>query len=314
MADSLSPLKQGINPFTIPKSHYPLFGPIDNQAPNDWILIDSTYYAPDETYEGMSHLWTSTDLITWTDQGVIREKVGSDPGICFDGRTFHLFSENAHTISHSVLDLDSMQALYNRNVLDVGDHTGDADVSYFNNQWHMFMDDGIHLHYKISYAAAEPDSFPYGWQLYPEIYGPHNPEQGQQWDDDNPKGNDFGTGDADIALEGNTIYLFTERPVGVAYKELTELADLSDQSVRFMIETDHNGDGLPNDSTGWEIMRGGETAAALNRVISGTKFRIRLKLGSRKSDESPLIRYIEMIEEEVAPYRLRLNREKDENL
>ena len=39
-AASLAPLKEGINPFIIDPEYWPLFGPIDNQAPNDWIEID----------------------------------------------------------------------------------------------------------------------------------------------------------------------------------------------------------------------------------------------------------------------------------
>ena len=291
LADSLSPLKQGRNPFTIPARYYPLFGPIDHQAPNDWIEIDNRIYAPDETHQGMSHLWMSDDFIHWKDLGPIRNKRGTDPGICYDGAQFHLFSENGHLISHSRLNIDSVKAFDNRNVLDVKDHTGDADVSFFNNQWHMFVDDGEHLHYKISYAKTDPSRFPYEWELYPEIYGPGNPED-QSWDNDSPEGNDFGTGDADIALEGETLYLFTERPVGAAYKELTEVLDATEQAVSIMLESDSNGDGLPDDSIGWLDIGPGKMDWPLPKILKGKRVRLKIRFSSRNVSESPLIRSV----------------------
>ncbi|MCF8264147.1 MAG: hypothetical protein K9I99_06550, partial [Melioribacteraceae bacterium] len=103
IADSLAPLKRGINPFSIPTENYPLFGPIDNQAPNDWLEVNGVFYAPDETYQSMAHLWISEDMISWVDKGVIENKVGTDPGIIFDGVQFHLFSENGNVISHCFL-------------------------------------------------------------------------------------------------------------------------------------------------------------------------------------------------------------------
>ncbi|MCP4411421.1 MAG: hypothetical protein GY808_02450, partial [Gammaproteobacteria bacterium] len=48
IADSLSPLKDGINPFSIDTTIFPLYGPIDNHAPNDWLEVDGITYAPDE--------------------------------------------------------------------------------------------------------------------------------------------------------------------------------------------------------------------------------------------------------------------------
>ena len=291
VADSLAPLKRGINPFTIPEDHYPLFGPIDNQAPNDWIEIDGILYAPDETHQSMSHLWMSKDYIKWTDLGMIKNKVGTDPGICYDGEQFHLFSENGNTISHSILYIDSVKAYGNQDVLDVKDHTGDADVSFFNNQWHMFVDDGEHLHYKISYAVTFPSQFPYGWKLVPEIYGPHNPE-GQDWDNDTPEGNDFGTGDADIALEGTTLYLFTERPIGAAYRELTEVFNASDQSISVMLELDSNADGSPDDSTEWIDIRPGQKEWTFSKTLTGNQFRLNIRMDTKVANESPLIRSI----------------------
>lgn len=287
---SLAPLKKGINPFSIDPHFWPLFGPIDNQAPNDWIEIEGIYYAPDETYQSMSHLWTSEDMIRWEDRGVIKNKVGTDPGIVFDGERFHLFSENGHKISHSFLDINTVSASENREVLDVGDHTGDADVSFFNNQWHMFVDDGEHLFYKISYAVTSPDSFPYGWQLFSEIYGPHNPEQGQGWDDDTPAGNNFGTGDADVALEDKTLYLFTERPIGVAYKELDELNDISGLIAEAQVWTDTDNDGSADDSTGWCKLTGGIKDITFTRPLTGTRFQISFRLKNDKPDVTPMIR------------------------
>ena len=299
VADSLSPLKKGINPFVIPDKHFPLFGPIDNQAPNDWIEINGTYYAPDETYQSMSHLWTSTDLFNWEDKGVIKNKVGHDPGICFDGEMFHLFNEHENKISHCFLDIEKVMAYHNKDVLDVGDHTGDADVSFFNNQWHMFVDDGVHLHYKISHAVTDPDKFPYAWSLTPEIYGPHTSEQNQNWDDDTKEGNDFGTGDADIALEGTTLYLFTERPVGVAYKELVELYDDTDQNVDIMVEWDSDLDGKPDSETTWKKCKAGCHEAKIDDLGTGNRFRLKIKMRTTSPNESPLIRNLKILYEHI---------------
>ena len=294
MADSLSPLKNGINPFRLPTENYPLYGPIDNQAPNDWLEVNGVYYAPDETYQSMAHLWKSDDMINWVDLGVIENKTGTDPGIIFDGAQFHLFSENGNTISHCYLNLDSVKGSNNQDVLDVGDHTGDADVAYFNNQWHMFVDDGVHLKYKISYASTSPNNFPYGWELFPEIYGPHNPEQGQVWDDDNENGNQFGTGDADIALEDNTLYLFTERPIGVAFKELTELYNSEDQKIEIMIIADNDGDGVSDYSTEWKELNGGESIWNLESELNAKKYKIKIRMNSNNNNESPLIKSFEL--------------------
>jgi len=314
VADSLAPIKRGKNPFQFEIKNYPLFGPINNQAPNDWLEVNGVYYAPDETYQSVSHLWKSEDMINWVDLGVIENKVGTDPGIIFDGDRFHLFSENGNTISHCYLDIDSLKGSENKDVLNVGDHTGDADVAFFNNQWHMFVDDGIHLKYKISYASTSPDSFPYGWKLFPEIYGPHKPEEGQIWDDDNEDGNRFGTGDADIALEGNTLYLFTERPIGVAYKELTELFNDDDQNVEVLIEVDNNEDGIKDDSTDWKELRAGKSIWNFAKPIVGNKIKIRYRINSAKSNESPLIKSFKLFSNLSSPYKLELESSKNKLL
>jgi hypothetical protein len=306
-ADSLAPLKRGINPFSIESDVFPLYGPIDNQAPNDWIEIGGTFYAPDETYDGDSHMWISPDLIQWTDLGKIQGINGSDPGILYDGAAFYLFNESDQVINYNRLSADLVHVTEGDQILDVGGHTGDADVSFFNNQWHMFFDDGPHLHYEIGYASAAPEDFPYGWQMVHRIYGPHNPEQGQIWDDDTPAGNAFGTGDADIALEGTTLYLFTERPVGAAFRELTEVLDGEDQEIRILVEVDTTGDGLPDESTGWQTLRPGTTVRAWERPLTGRRFRIRFELETSRPAESPVIRRFRLSGQAVSPSRLSLS-------
>jgi hypothetical protein len=311
VADSLSPLKHGINPFSIPNENYPTYGPINNQAPNDWLEVNGVFYAPDETYQSMSHLWMSTDMFSWTDLGIIENKVGTDPGLIHDGNRFHLFSENGNTISHCFLNIDSLKGYNNQDVLDVGDHTGDADLGFFNNRWHMFVDDGVHLHYKISYASTSPTEFPYGWELVPEIYGPHNPEQGQTWDDDNKSGNNFGTGDADIAVEWNTLYLFTERPIGVAFKELNELLVEDGQTLEIQIEIDNNGDGIADSTTEWTSIVPGKSIINFENPISGKQFRLKVRLQTVKPIISPMIKSLRLSENISISKKIEINPKHD---
>lgn len=61
---------------------------------NDWLEGDGITYAPDETYDGDSHMWKSEDMIQWTDLGPIMDINGSNPGMTFDGRYFYLFNES----------------------------------------------------------------------------------------------------------------------------------------------------------------------------------------------------------------------------
>jgi len=289
VADSLSPLKKGINPFYLDTLYYPLFGPIDNHAPNDWLDVDGTYYAPDENNLGNSHMWTSTDLLNWNDIGEIVNINGSDPGMIYDGRDFYLFNESENQINYNLLDQVVTNVLDGAAVLDVGGHTGDADVAFFNNRWHMVFDDGPHLHYEIGYASTTPENFPIGWSLIHAIYGPHNPEQDQVWDDDTKDGNLFGTGDADLALEDYTLYMFTERPVGAAYKELFEIFDGINGRVEVKIESDLNNDGIADDSTNWFRIPAGQQKFEFDNDISGNQFRVHFKLITDSMNQSPII-------------------------
>ncbi|MCP4414794.1 MAG: T9SS type A sorting domain-containing protein, partial [Gammaproteobacteria bacterium] len=305
--DSLSPLKDGINPFSIDTTIFPLYGPIDNHAPNDWLEVDGITYAPDENYLGESHMWKSDDMLNWVDMGPITGINGSDPGMVFDGEFYYLFNEDGNALNYNKLSFDFTNIVEGQSVLDVGDHTGDADLGFFNNQWHMFFDDGPHLHYNIGNASTTPEEFPFGWIKENDIYGPHNPEQGQRWDDDTKEGNDFGTGDADIAIEGNTLYMFTERPVGAAYKELTELYDGTGLNIEALVEVDENGDGIADDSTGWKKIVPGKTVWSWSKELSGQHFRLSFKLNSENSTESPMIQYFKLSSEHSKPVRLNLN-------
>ncbi len=292
VADSLTPLKKGQNPFYIDTTAFPLYGPIDGQAPNDWLEVDGTFYAPDETHDGESHMWLSKDIINWTDLGPVTGILGGDPGMVYDGKDFFLFNENGDYLTYNQLDKNLTDVIKGDTVLHVGDHTGDPDIGFFNNQWHMFFDDGEHLHYNIGYAVTSAERFPYGWQLENDIYGPYNPDQGQTWDNDNKEGNDFGTGDADIALEDNTLYLFTERPIGAAYRDLKEIYENTGQSVQLKVEVDQNGDNTADDSTDWMELTMGSHSIDLDKKLKGKQYRLLLKLSSNDLNTSPLVRYV----------------------
>lgn len=296
VADSLTPLKQGINPFKLDSTVYPLFGPIDGQAPNDWLEVDGVYYAPDETHAGESHMWRSKDLTSWQDLGAIAGILGSDPGLAYDGKYFYLFNENGSYLTYNRLNDNLTRVVEGDTVLNVGDHTGDADLGFFNNQWHMFFDDGVHLHYNIGYAVTSADKFPYGWQLENDIYGPYNPDQGQSWDNDTEEGNNFGTGDADIALEKNTIYMFTERPIGAAYKQLAAIYKNSGQSVRIKVEVKDKDESQPFKSTDWTELEIGNQIVDLKHQLKGSKFRIKLELNSTNPEVSPMVRKMKIIQ------------------
>jgi len=97
------------------------------------------------------------------------------------------------------------------------------------------------------------------------------------------------TGDADIAIEGTTLYMFTERPVGVAFRELDELFDSEGLSVQGLIEVDENGDGSADDSTGWHNLKFGQDIHLFTKSLSGIYFRIFFILSSKDPRESPLI-------------------------
>ena len=125
VADSLSPLKSGINPFYVDSTNYPLYGPIDGQAPNDWLEVDDTFYAPDETHDGDSHMWRSQDIVHWEDLGPISGILGADPGMVYDGEHFFLFNENGNYLTFNQLDESMTRVTNGDTVLHVGDHTGD---------------------------------------------------------------------------------------------------------------------------------------------------------------------------------------------
>jgi len=215
----------------------------------------------------------------------------------FDGKDYFLFNEDNSKLNYNKLSPDLVNVFGGETVLDVGDHTGDADLGFFNNQWHMFFDDGPHLHYNIGYANTTAEEFPKGWKLENDIYGPHNPEQGQLWDDDTPDGNEFGTGDADIALEGTTLYMFTERPVSAAYRELNELFELSDVAARVCIYVDINNDGAADDSSGWHSLSGGNTAWGWGKDLLGQHFKVSFKLSTSNQTESPLIKSFKLTDQ-----------------
>lgn len=295
IADSLSPLKRGINPFRL-GDPYPLTKATGGyNAPNDWIFAEGRWYAPDESRDHISRMWSSEDLIHWTLHGPIVGINGHDPGMVWDGTRYYLFNESNEDITLvSASDpLGEWKPLGPDPVLEVGDHTGDADVAFFNNQWHMFVDDGAHQHYKLSYAATSAELFPLGWHLLPEVLGPHQPEQGQLWDDDTPEGNHFGTGDADVVLDGHTVYLTYEYPVGIAYKELAVLDD-TDQRVLARI-TYLQGDKPRH--TDWQAIPVGTTIHDLtvwDAIPRGASWRLEVQLITDNPAESPLIEWIKI--------------------
>ncbi len=308
VADSLHPLQKGRNPFQV-GSPYPLVTGAEHRnassyskhAPNDFIHVESdgAWYAPDETGGGPSHMWTaSKDGVDWRLQGPIEGISGHDPGMAFDGNRYHLFNENSPYIVHMVGDDPFGKWTVTGNVLEVGGHTGDADVSFFNNRWHMFFDDDPHGHYKLGYAWTTPEEFPNGWRMTHHVYGPHNPEQNQTWDNDTDQGNQFGTGDADVALAGKTLYLTHERPIGLAYKKFA-LQDGSEQTVSVKLEVDRDGDKQSDYKTNWLTVEPGTTTLELPselQNISLKHVRAHLRLQTTNPVESPMIRSITLKE------------------
>lgn len=173
----------------------------------------------------------------------------------------------------------------------MGNHTGDADASFFNNAWHLFFDDAPHQEYTIGYAHTAPSAFPRGWRLQNDIYGPRMPDQGQTWDEPTAEGNNFGTGDPDLALEGTTLYLTHERPTGIAYKEL-DLTDDTDQDVQVRLEIDANGDGTADTSRTEKLPTGN---ARLNMEnLEAEQVRLTLTLKTNIPRESPMVRTLRL--------------------
>ena len=297
VADSLAPLKEGENPFRL-ASPYPIYpGTGGHNAPNDWLFAENQWWVPDETKREDSHMWSSgPEMEWWTNEGVIKGMVGHDPGICYDGERYYLFNENGHNIALCVAKKPGGKWEYEGDVLEAGGHTGDADVSFFNNRWHMFFDDDPHRHYKLGYAVAAPSGFPTDWDLTHHVYGPHTPEQNQVWDDDTEEGNQFGTGDADVAVEGTTLYLTHERPIGLAWKELELLTD-DEQTVELRLEVDNDGDGDPEAASEWHAIEAGTDSwkPDMDQTLpKGARVRVTARLRTDNSEESPLLRRLEL--------------------
>lgn len=291
VADSLAPLKRGENPFRL-VDPYPLF--TDNarrdtlgyHAPNDFIYVDGTWYAPDESRNRVSRMWTSPTLTQWTNRGPIQGIQGHDPGMAYDGERFYLFTEDDSRLQH-LSTSDPLGPWTAHGVaLEVGDHTGDADLSYFNNAWHLFFDDAPHRDYTIGYARTTPSAFPEGWHLTNDIFGPRMPDQGQTWDEPTAQGNNFGTGDPDLAVEGTTLYMTHERPTGIAYKELA-LTDGADQTVRVQVDADVDGDGTA-DKSREQVLPAGSATLDLDG-LQAEQVRVRFTLESQPPLESPMI-------------------------
>jgi hypothetical protein len=297
VADSLAPLKRGKNPFRL-VDPFPLFDgnaardTLGYHAPNDFIHVDGTWYAPDESRDGVSRMWTADSLTAWTNHGPIQNVRGHDPGMIYDGDRFYLFNEDGERLQALVADDPLGRWTQLGAVLDVGDHTGDADPAFFNNAWHLFFDDAPHLHYQIGTARTAPEDFPRGWTLTNDIFGPRRPDQGQQWDEDTPAGNRFGTGDADVAVEGTTLYMTYERPTGIAYREF-DLTDDREQSVRARIEVDVDGDGTP-DTIRRKTLRAPRSRIALEGV-EAEQVRVRLELETQNPRESPMVSALRLL-------------------
>lgn len=299
VADSLAPLKRGENPFRL-VDPYPLFAgnargdTLGFHAPNDWIAVAGTWYSPDESRDQYSRMWTLTSsdeaeapLTAWANRGPIEGIRGHDPGIVFDGERFHLFTEDGNRLQHLSSEDPLGSWTPHGPVLDVGDHTGDADVSYFNNRWHMFFDDAPHLHYQIGHAHTAPGAFPRGWTLTNDVFGPQRPDQGQAWDEDTPEGNRFGTGDADLAVEDQTLYITYERPVGLAFKEL-DLTDDRAQTVRARLEIDRDRDGTVDATTPWKALRAPQ-ATVTWPAPGADRIRLAVEMMTTTLTESPMI-------------------------
>lgn len=294
IASQLNPASSGTNPFRIFEP-YPLINPKGDHGPNDWVAHTDTFFAPDLMTDEQSYLWKTTNFQSM-ERIPIDGVPGHDAGLVHDGKNLHFFSELSPHIAYC--KLRKTTCVNERTVLEVGGHTGDPDVSFFNNRWHMFVDTHPHGKYRIGYASTSPDSFPHGWTLHNrEMIGPYTPDADQVWDDPTSEGNDFGTGDFDVALEGRTLYGTWERPVGLAYNQLEELYDGSDQEVALKIEVDTTGNGDPDDSTPWStIDPGGTDWAPVNQVEStgAERFRIRIRLTSERNDETPLITHLKI--------------------
>jgi len=295
VADSLAPITRGENPFTL-IDPFPIHEGIDKgefkgfHAPNDWIEVGGVWYAPDESRDHHSRMWTSTDFINWENRGPIKGMVGHDPGMVYDDSLFYLFNEDGNNLQYLSATDPLGEWTSHGLALEVGDHTGDADLSYFNNAWHMFFDDGVHFDYKIGYASTTPEEFPLGWKLQNDVFGPRKPDQGQQWDEPGDEGNNFGTGDADLAVEDDILYIVYERPIGIAWKKL-DLTDKTDQNLTLILEVDHNDDGR-TDAIYEQPISARKNTLKFDPTESFSSFRISLRLETQNPRTSAMIQSI----------------------
>jgi hypothetical protein len=316
VADSLTPLKRGINPFTVARP-YPLAIGKSNDtiyAPTDFYYQDGTWLTTcesgkviDTIPEGFSvgletmqiryrvinpALWISHDLKNWTNSGMLKGVTGNDPGITYNGHFYYIFCEDGESLTCFTAEDPLETWATGGTALDVGDHTGDPDVTFMNNRWHLFFDDAPHFHYQIGYASTSLEDFPYGWEMENKIFGPHHPEQGQAWDDDLPEGNNFGTGDADVALEGHTLYMTYEWPVGIAWKELDVLS-AEEMEVTLVLEIDQDGDDLPDQFEHIRLHPGMCRVYATGKITC-RRYRIRIEMMSDNPEISPMITALSM--------------------
>ena len=173
--------------------------------------------------------------------------------------------------------------------LKVGSLTGDPDIAYFNNRWHLFFNVGEKNHHSIAHASTSSEEFPYGWRLQKTILTPTGGKQEQAWDDDNDRGNNFGVGGADVAIEKHTLYMSYEKPVGIAYKNLN-VFDGNEQSVRFRIEYLDEDDVMFSGK--WVTVDPGKTNFSLKELglpDDHKQWRVFMELKSSNPHESPLI-------------------------
>ena len=93
MADSLNPLQEGKNPFKL-YEEYPLTKATGGyNAPSDWVNVNGVWYAPDESRDGVSRMWTSENLVHWKLNGPVKGQKGHDAGAVWDGEKFYLFTQ-----------------------------------------------------------------------------------------------------------------------------------------------------------------------------------------------------------------------------
>lgn len=223
-AESLEPLKSGINPFKPTDKGRLGFNAFSIlQAPNDWVYHNGSFYAADSSFFTNSNIWKSSDLINYEKIGHINVS-GSDPGLEYIDGYWHVFTEAStnlqrgkkimHTSSKNIRGPWKKE----ETVMTLDKHTGDTSLLNLGQNLHLFLDYGPHKNYSIGHAETGRISFPKGWNFTGKSITPYT--WNQTWNNPAQQGNDFGVGDADVAVENNTVYLFYERPIGVVYKDL----------------------------------------------------------------------------------------------